>query len=36
MDRPSVWQLFGLIVVATGIASTIWIVVLHYSEAPEE
>jgi drug/metabolite transporter (DMT)-like permease len=35
MDRPSVWQLFGLMLVATGIASTIWIVVLHYNEAPE-
>ena len=35
MDRPGVWQLFGLIPVAAGIACIIWIVVLHYKEAPE-
>jgi protein-S-isoprenylcysteine O-methyltransferase Ste14 len=35
MGRPSVWQLFGLILVAAGIACIIWIIVLHYEEAPE-
>jgi protein-S-isoprenylcysteine O-methyltransferase Ste14 len=32
---PSVWQLFGLILVAAGITCIIWIIVLHYTEAPE-
>jgi protein-S-isoprenylcysteine O-methyltransferase Ste14 len=35
MDHPSAWQLFGLILVATGIACVIWIIVLHYNAAPE-
>jgi protein-S-isoprenylcysteine O-methyltransferase Ste14 len=35
MGRPSVWQLFGLILVAAGIACIIWIIALHYKEAPE-
>lgn len=35
MGHPSVWQLFSLILVAAGIACIIWIIVLHYNEAPE-
>jgi protein-S-isoprenylcysteine O-methyltransferase Ste14 len=35
MGRPSGWQLLGLILVAAGIACVIWIIVLHYREAPE-
>lgn len=35
MGRPGIWQLFGLILVAAGIVCIIWIIVLHYNEAPE-
>jgi len=35
VGRPSAWQLLGLIPVAAGIACVIWIIVLHYKEAPE-
>jgi protein-S-isoprenylcysteine O-methyltransferase Ste14 len=35
MGRPSIWLLSGLILVAAGIACVIWIIVLHYNEAPE-
>ncbi len=33
--RPSAWQLFPLVLVLAGIACIIWIIVLHYNEAPE-
>lgn len=35
MGRPSLWQLLGLLLVAVGIACIIWIILLHYKEAPE-
>lgn len=35
MGHPSIGQLFGLIPVVAGIACIIWIIVLHYHEAPE-
>jgi protein-S-isoprenylcysteine O-methyltransferase Ste14 len=35
MRRPAIWQLFGLTLVAAGIACIIWIIALYYKEAPE-
>jgi protein-S-isoprenylcysteine O-methyltransferase Ste14 len=33
--RPRVWQFLGLLLVGAGIACIIWIIILHYREAPE-
>jgi protein-S-isoprenylcysteine O-methyltransferase Ste14 len=35
MGRPSAWQYLGLILIVAGIACIIWIIALHYREAPE-
>ena len=33
--RPRAWQVLGLILVAAEIVCVIWIIVLHYNEAPQ-
>lgn len=35
MSHPAVWNLFLLILIVAGIACTIWILVLHFVQAPE-